>query len=151
MAFNPRSTADLTKLKNEIRQTRYTSLANDDEVIEFLNDPKNNQGGETDRPPLTLGALWDVVAANSETTPRFEFNISNLFSMMMGREGADTDISDRRALIIGLGNTQVNAALNALTRPLSRGEVLFPGTDSNGIRDRVVIRRIDLENARKIR
>lgn len=150
MAFNRSDSADLTALKNEVNNdpanVGYAAVLDDTSaLLSLLNDPANNPGGETGVPPLLAKDLWKVIAEDSATATQFEFNISNLFAMV---SSLDDDISDYRTTVKGLGDAQVNTGIDALTRPLSRAEVLFADTLANGNTEQVTISRDDWIAAR---
>jgi len=152
MAFDRNDSADLQALKDEANNdpvnVGYAAVIDDtNALLALLNDPANNPGGETGVPALMAGELWEIIAGDSATATQFEFNISNLFAMV---DTPDTDVSDFRDGVLGLGDNQVNTAINARTRPLSRGEVLFAGTEPNGNTEMVTISRDDWIAARNI-
>lgn len=154
MAFDRTNPTDLAALKSEVNTDPiamgYNATGPTDAILALLNDPLSNVGLETGTPPLTLGDFFDILARETATSTQFEFNAANIFAMA-GSEGPETDISDFRDAILngaGMGDNQVNAAINALSRRLSRGEVLFGGTDGNGTAEFVTITRDDWIAAR---
>jgi len=149
MAFDRSNPAHLLTLKTEVT-TDILGIGYDpdgptQDILDKLNLPENNLGLETGVPPLSASELWEIIADDSATATQFEFNISNLFAMV---DGPTTDISDYRAAVVGLGDTQINAAINSRTRPLSRAEVLFGGVEANGNAEFVTISREDWFAAR---
>ena len=147
--FDRNNPVDLLALQTEVNTDPlgmgYDPNGGTQDLLNLLNNPSNNLGLETGVPPLNLGELWNIIASDSATATQFEFNIKNLFSM---GNGPLTDVSDYRAAIVGLGDTQINAAIAARTRALSRGEVLFGGVLANGNYESVTITRDDWIAAR---
>jgi len=148
MAFDINNQADLTALKNEEIDDSaglgYAAAVNDDALLELMNLAVNNPGGETGIAPLTGRSLWQATineSINAADTKSLDW----FFSMIAG---IDEDVSDSRADIIALNDIGLNSKLDAITRLLSRSEVLFSNLDSNGVNEFVVLSRIDLETAR---
>ena len=147
MAFDRTDPADLAALKAEVENNpgHYPTPGNTQTVLDALNIPAQARTAATGTPPLSIGELWDIVAADAATATQFEFNVSNLFAMS---SGPDTDVSAYRAGVIGLGDNQVNIAINAMSRDLNMAEQLFGGVDANGSAEFVTISRDDWLTAR---
>jgi hypothetical protein len=146
MAFDVTNQADLTALKNEVEG--HVSYSPDDNVtviLQRLNDAALNAGGETGVPPLTTDSLMGVLWTNTTAT-QLEFSLGLLFSMSAS---PDEDISRHRASIIAEANVGLTTDINALSRDLSRAEVLFAGLDDNGSTEFVTISNSDWIAARE--
>lgn len=148
MAYDPTDPVQVGILKFEVTTnpigivdedgTDLLAIGNDNLIAAVLNDAALNLGGETGRPPLTLGSLFKVIAVDSSTATQFEY-VTNLLFAMAAQEGPQTDVSDFREAVIAVGDISVNAALNALIRPKSRPDVLFGVDDANGVAEFVLI------------
>lgn len=147
MAFDVENQAHLTALKTEV-ETDPTgigyNLADTNDILARLNDPAFNLGGQTGPDKLTprtfAKALIGVAVSSQD-----QFTVQLMFE---ASEGLDEDISDfRLKALTGLG-TNVQNAINSITRSLNRAEVLFSDIDSNGVQESVTISRDDWFAAR---
>ena len=137
MAFNRGNPADLLALKAEVEtdplSMGYASVSNNvTQLLKLINDPSNNVGGETVLGELTPETLLDSVdfaelggnqvGAGGRRGIHYMFEVAERFE----------NIDRWRQKIIDAfpSNGPTVAAINALSRPLSRAEVLFgEGTD----------------------
>ena len=104
------------------------------ELLDLLNNPGSNVGGDIGSDAMTpgslLNAIWDIAISSQD-----QFKIDLLFAS----SGSQTaDISEFKAEVSGL-SPAIETAIQGITRPLSRAEVLFSDIDSNGVVETVVI------------
>lgn len=129
------SEADKLALKTELNDDPiamgYNLNANVTVTQKQLNDPAANVGGETVQGDLTTQILWELAADNTDDfTPHGQFTEGDQFVMQQLFE-ITTDLSEdlnwARAKISNIFpvNDGFRQDLEALTRALSRGEVLF--------------------------
>lgn len=148
--FDRTDPADLATLKAEVfdNPVHYGDpFGPTQAILDKLNLSSLARTAATGTPPLTLGGLWDIIAADSATATQFEY-VTGLLYSMSSADGPSTDISEYRAGVIGLGDNQVNAAINALSRDLSQVEQLFGEVEANGNAEFVTVTRDDWFAAR---
>lgn len=131
--FDRTDPADLAALKSEVNTDPigmdYASVINvTAQLLKKLNDPAENVGGETIAQELTPAVLLDVIDTGEFSGPQVDQGERDLLLMMFAADmfGA-VSLETNRAKIKSLfqSNGSTNNAIDALTRPLSRAEVLF--------------------------
>ena len=136
MPFDRNDPADLLALKNEVEldpiAMGYAAVVDQTtQLLKLLNDPASNVGGDTAQGDLTPRVLWELAAANPDDfTPHGQFSEGDQFVMQQLFEisnNLDDDLNWARSLISNIfpANDGFRIALEALSKPLSRAEVLF--------------------------
>lgn len=131
MAFDNTNQANLTALKTEVLDDPinmgYASVIDQtNNLLKLLNNPDNNVGGETTGVNLTPAHLLDALDPSDLASAQVSVGELDFIASFMGRD-LDQDIERWRAKIISVlpNNSATETALNALSRTLSRAEVLF--------------------------
>ncbi len=131
MAFDRRNSAHLLLLKNEVmldaQNVGYDPNASDTEILSLLNTPASNPGGETDVPLLTVSILLTVINVEEMNTILTDSDrnwIGWLMDASIARIVRPEDYKSKLTTIFP-GGGATRAALNALSEPISRAEVLF--------------------------
>ena len=140
MAFDRSDPTDLASLKSEVNTDPiamgYNPTGSTQQLLNKLNDPANNVGGDTATAPLTARLLWEAAADNSDDlTPHGQFSEGDQIAfrgLLEISESPDDDISWARTRVANLFPAQdgLRQALEAQVRALSRAEVLF-GENTN--------------------
>ena len=132
MAFDRTSQADLDALHTEVFTDPitmgYNPTGNTQQLLQLLNDPNNNVGGETTGDRLTVGLLFDAALAAPD-----DLNVIGQFSegdqiiiMQFLQQDLSKDIEEYRSRIEAiLPNGTMLTTLQSQTRAISRAEVLF--------------------------
>lgn len=143
--FDRSNPADLAALHSELTLdpalVGYNLLAPIPQTLALLNDPANNPGSETVNQTLTTGVLLTVMVVDDFDAPQVTDGERRYIEAFMNRD-FDTVIEPWRAQIRAAFrvNSPTVTNIDALSRPLSRAEVLFgAGT---------VIQRLDFIEAR---
>jgi len=151
MAFDINDPANLLALKTEVNTdpagVGYDPAGNTDVLLGLLNNAASNPGAETGVPPLTLGNLWEAIVGAGSTATQFEFEMQLLYGMS-NDNGADTDVSRYRQIIRNEASVAVRNNIDAMSRDLSRAEVLFATLDANGTTEYVSITSDEWQAAR---
>lgn len=147
MAFDRNNPADLLALKTEVETdpvgVGYNPNGNENTLVDLLNSPAANPGLETGLDYITVKRLLDVIF-NEAISSQDQFKIQLLFE---ATEGFYDDLSDYRASIGGL-SANLQLAVDAITRKLSRSEILFSSVDANGTTERTILTIDDWHAAR---
>ena len=132
MPFDRNDSADLAALQSEITgdpaAMGYTAVVdNTSRLLKLLNDPANNTGGETTGQELTAALLLSVIDTSDFASNQVDQGERDWLKMVFEYALQGQDIEPFRAKITGIfqNNSTTNQAIAALTRPLSRAEVLF--------------------------
>jgi len=135
MGFDRTNSTDLAALKSEVNTDPiamgYNPTGATQQLLNLLNDPANNTGGETTSAPLTARVLWEIAADNpDDLTPHGQFSEGDALVFQGLWEisiDPDADISWARMRVLNLfpANDGLRTDLEALVRALSRAEVLF--------------------------
>ena len=130
--FDRTDPADLLSLKTEVNTDPiamgYAAAINSTaQLLKLLNDPANNVGGETTNVELTAEVLLDVIDTADFASNQVDQGERDWIKMCFDYALSGISIEKYRAKIQGIFqvNSQTNQNINNLTRPLSRGEVLF--------------------------
>ena len=129
MAFDQTNQTDLNALKSEVINDPLGMGYNPDDtngLLRLLNDPDNNVGGETTGADLTVALLLEAIDPSDFVGNQVTDGERVYLQAFMIRDLSD-NIEAYRAKIVSALPAQSGtvAALNAQSRPLSRGEVLF--------------------------
>ena len=140
VGFDRSNAADLAALKSEVNTDPITMGYNPtgptQQLLNLLNDPSNNVGGETIQAVLTPRSLWEAAADNSDDlTPHGQFSEGDQIAfrgLLEITANVDDDISWARTRVQNLFPAQdgIRQDLEAQVRDLSRAEVLF-GENTN--------------------
>lgn len=138
MAFDRTNPADLQALQTEVNTDPigmgYVPSSTKSGVLDPINTPADNVGGETTGADLTQRLLMDaILAAPTEFSPGGQFSdgehsaIVAVVTMNLEEFGETQGIEEWRARIRTAltGAPGIIAALDAQSRALSRAEVLF--------------------------
>ena len=147
MAFDRNNPADLLALKNEVTLDPlgmgYDVNGNTNAILDLLNTPASNVGNDVGSDYATaermLKAIFDVNIGASD-----QFRVQLVFEIA---ESGQQDLSSFKSDIGGL-SAALQTAIDGITRPLSRAEVLFSSTDANGVIEYESISRDDWIAAR---
>jgi len=133
--FDVTDPADLLALKTEVNtdpiSMGYDPAGGTRILLDLLNEPGSNVGGETTGAPLTARALWEICADNpDDLTPHGPFSEGDQFVVQQFFEIAgspEADLSWGRARLRSLfpAADGIVDAIDALLRTMSRAEVLF--------------------------
>ena len=130
--FDRTDPADLLSLQTEVNTDPiamgYQAVVNSTaQLLKLLNDPANNVGGETTNVELTAEVLLDVIDTADFASNQVDQGERDWIKMCFDYARDGISIEKYRAKIQGIFqvNSQTNQNINNLTRPLSRGEVLF--------------------------
>lgn len=129
MAFDRGNPADLAALKSEVELDPITmgyDALNPNQLVRLLNDPADNVGGETTAETLNVARLLDVVDMADFDAPQVTDGERRFIESFLNRD-FNEDIDRWKAKIQSAfqSNSGTSDAIDALVRPLSRGEVLF--------------------------
>ena len=135
MSFDNTNPAHLAELKSEVEidpiGMGYAALppGSGRHLLNALNDPDNNVGGEIDARVFDLGALMDALnpqdfAVQQTSTGAMEYT-QMLVSIATAGFGGVIDIFKSKWRGMFPSNSDTVIALDAQTVPLSRGEVLW--------------------------
>jgi hypothetical protein len=139
VAFDINNPVDVAALKTELTNdpvlVGYNLNGSVSQIVKLVNDPDSNTGGagrgETINETLTTRRLWEISADNpDDLTPHGQFSVGDQFVMQQLFEvtqGLDDDLEWARDRVINLFPAQdgIVTSINALTRVMSRAEVLF--------------------------
>lgn len=137
MAFDRTNQADLNALKTEVEtdpiSMGYNPTGGTQPLLNLLNDPSNNVGGETTAETLTVDGLLDAIASSPDDASvdaQFSDGLQLFIGKLLNRD-LETDIEQYRAAIQSSMqvNNPIRVFMEAQTRALSRAEVLF-GVDT---------------------
>ena len=124
MAFDRTNSSDLLALKNEVNNDPlsigYSSAINVDVILDLLNDPVNNPEGQIGKDYATVNQMLEAIWGESISS-QDQFKIQLVFEIA---NSPNSDITNFKSNI-GALSTGLQTAIDAITRPLSRAEVLF--------------------------
>jgi len=122
MAFDRADPVDLQALYDE-RTNDPLSMAypaNDNQFIRLINDGEDNVGGETAARPFTVDAMLEALDPGDLATGQ-----EATYTQLLADVGGDLEAYKVKWRGMFQANSNTVTALDAQTRPLSRGEVLF--------------------------
>lgn len=124
MAFDRNDTADVTALATELQNARYSGLPTST-ILALLNDPAQNPGSETGVPLLTAQILMTVMdAAEFAALTAGQRDYLGLL-LHYGLNGGDLEPMKPTLASIFPAGSDTRGAFQALSRPISRAEVLW--------------------------
>ena len=130
MAFDRTDASDLLALKTEINtdplSMGYDAAGPTQHILDKLNDPAQNLGNETTGVNLTPKLLLDNMVVNDFSGNGVTDGERRFLEVFLNKESSE-DIESYRQKIRETfkTNSATVTALDALSRPISRGEVLF--------------------------
>lgn len=131
MAFDRTNPADLAALHAEVNNDPilmgYAAVIdNTTQLLKLINDPGNNAGGETAGVQLTVGLLLEHMLPSDFDAVQVSDGERRYIESFLGRDFS-LNIERYRPQIVAAfrANSTTVSNLNALSRPLSRAEVLF--------------------------
>ena len=148
MAFDRNNLADLTTLKTEVNDDPagigYNASSGDTQlVLDGLNLVANNTTPANGNASMTAEAFLSAIFTVSISS-QDQFKIQLMFEATSDLDG---DLSKFRIDTKGL-SVNISSAIDTIIRPLSRAEILFAIDDANGVKEFVIIKRLDWIAAR---
>lgn len=132
MTFDMNNAAHLTALRTEVTadplNMGYAAVVDQTaKLLDLLNDPDSNVGGETVGLKLTPRILLDAMVVDDFAGNTVTDGERRFIEVFLNRSNLDEDIDAWSGKIKAAFKTNsiTVANLNALSRPLSRAEVLF--------------------------
>ena len=130
MAFDRNNPADLASLKSEVETDPISmgyNAQNPNQLIKLINDPDDNVGGETVQGELTPETLLDSIdfseLGGNQVGEGGRRGVHYIYEVAERTENIDR--WRQKVLDTFPQNGPTVAAINALTRALSRAEVLY--------------------------
>lgn len=142
MAFDRTNQAHLNALLSEVTNDPlaigYNPTGGTTPLLNLLNDPSSNVGGETTGERLTAGSLLDAIGTSPDDASvdaQFSDGLQFFLNRLLEQD-LDTDLEKYRVQIQSSmqANNPIRTALEAQSRTMSRAEVLF-GVDTFISRD----------------